>query len=198
MNINELETGDIILFSGNYIISNIIEFITNSKYSHIAVIIKNPNFFDDKMEGIYMLESGYEDKPDCENGRIKFGVQLTKLDDVIKNYKGDIYIRKLTCIRDELFYEKIDQIHSDVHNLPYDLNIFDWIKAGLHVKLGNVQKKNTYWCSALVCYIYIKCGFLQDTLPWTLISPEDFNSKKNYFKFINCNVSPEIKLNVMI
>ena len=44
MNINELETGDIILFSGNYFISNIIEFITNSKYSHIAVIIKNPNF----------------------------------------------------------------------------------------------------------------------------------------------------------
>ena len=141
-----------------------------------------------------MLESGYEDKPDSENDRIKFGVQLTKLEDVIKSYKGDIFIRKLSCIRDESFYKKIDQIHSDVHNLPYDLNIFDWIKAGLHLKIGNVQKKNTYWCSALVCFIYVKCNFLQDTLPWTLISPEDFNSKKNYFKFINCKVGPEIKL----
>ena len=44
MNINDLETGDIILFSGNYYISRFIEFITNSKFSHIGVIIKNPNF----------------------------------------------------------------------------------------------------------------------------------------------------------
>ena len=177
MNINELETGDIILFSGNYFISNIIEFITNSKYSHIAVIIKNPNFFDDKMEGIYMLESGYEDKPDSENDRIKFGVQLTKLEDVIKSYKGDIFIRKLSCIRDESFYKKIDQIHSDVHNLPYDLNIFDWIKAGLHLKIGNVQKKNTYWCSALVCFIYVN-QFFTRYITWTLISPKILIVKK--------------------
>ena len=32
MNINDLDTGDIILFSGNYITSDIIEYITNSKY----------------------------------------------------------------------------------------------------------------------------------------------------------------------
>ena len=78
-----------------------------------------------------------------------------------------------------IFYKKIDQIHSDVHNLPYDLNLFDWIKAGLNIKIGNVQK-NTYWCSALVCYIYIKLGFLENNIPWTLISPEDFNSKKTF------------------
>ena len=49
-----------------------------------------------------MLESGFEDKPDSENNRIKLGVQLTKLEDVIKTYNGNIYIRKLTCVRNDI------------------------------------------------------------------------------------------------
>ena len=44
MNIDELETGDMILFNGNYMLSKVIEYFTNSIYSHIGVIIKDPCF----------------------------------------------------------------------------------------------------------------------------------------------------------
>ena len=81
-----LDTGDIILFSGNYIVSKAIEFITGSIYSHVGVVIKNPKFIDKNLEdGLYIIESGTESINDPENNRKKFGVQLTKLDYIIEN-----------------------------------------------------------------------------------------------------------------
>lgn len=186
MDIKKLQTGDMILYNGNYFISRIIEYFTDSIYSHVAVVIKNP-FFDNKfLEGIYVLESGYENKPDPENHRKKFGVQLTKLEDMIKNYVGKVFVRKLHCIRNRDFYRKIQQIHSDVHNIPYDINPFDWIRADLNINIGNTQKRNTYWCSALVTYFYVKLGFLDKNVPWTLISPKELSSSSTRLHFHNC------------
>ena len=69
MNISDLQTGDMILFNGNYFLSRIIEYITGSIYSHTAIIIKNPNFLGEQYQGTYIIESGYEDKKDVENNR---------------------------------------------------------------------------------------------------------------------------------
>lgn len=186
MKIDELETGDIILFSGNYFFSHIVEYFTKSIYSHVGVILKNPNLGDATFKGIYLLESGFENTPDPENNRIKKGVQIINFEEKFKNYKGRIYVRKLHCTRDKKFYEKIIQIHSAVHNIPYDLHPIDWIKAYYKLDIGNTQKENTYWCSALVSFIYVELGFLDKNIPWTLISPQDLSSSYNKLKFMNC------------
>ena len=186
MKINELETGDIILFNGNYFMSHIIEYFTSSIYSHVGIILKNPDLGDATFEGIYLLESGRENTPDPENNRIKKRVQIINLEEKIKNFNGQIYVRKLHCTRDKEFYEKIKNIHSAVHNIPYDLNPIDWIKADLQLDIGNTHKTNTYWCSALVTYVYVKLGFLDKNIPWSLISPQDLSSSCNKLKFINC------------
>ena len=188
MKIDELETGDIILFSGNYFLSYIVEYFTNSLYSHVGVVLKNPNLGDARFKGIYLLESGFENTPDPENHRIKKGVQIINLEDKIKNYKGRIYVRKLHCTRDKKFYEKIIEIHSTVHNIPYDLNPIDWIKGYYKLDIGNTQKENTYWCSALVSFVYVELGFLDKNIPWTLISPKELSSSSNELKFINCKL----------
>lgn len=186
MNIDDLETGDIILFHGNYFFSYIVEYFTNSVYSHVGVVLKNPNLGDATFTGIYLLESEREDTPDPENNRIKKGVQIINLEEKMKHYKGRIYVRKLHCTRDKNFYEKIIKIHSTVHNIPYDLNPLDWIKAYYKLDIGNTQKENTYWCSALVSYVYVELGFLDKHIPWTLISPKELSSSSNKLKFINC------------
>ena len=190
---NILNTGDIILFEGNYVVSQIIEFLTDSKYSHIGIIIKNPKFLDKNLDNdLYLLESGYENINDPENNRKKYGVQLTKFSDIIKNYSGQIFYRKLNCIKNKLFYDKLYQIHLDVHNIPYDTDIFDWIKAKLNLNIGDTQKKNKMWCSALVAYIYVKLEFLDNKLPWTLIKPNDFSDKSKILEFKNCTLDKEI------
>ena len=187
-----LDTGDIILFSGNYIVSKAIEFITGSIYSHVGVVIKNPKFIDKNLEdGLYIIESGTESINDPENNRKKFGVQLTKLDYIINNYYGKLYYRKLNCIRDELFYNNIYKIHSDIHNLPYDYSIIDLLKAELNINIGNTQKNTTFWCSALVAYIYVKLDFLDSSLPWTIIKPFDFSDKSKKLLFKNCKLNNE-------
>ncbi len=194
MDIEKLQTGDMILYNGDYFISRIVEYFTHSIYSHVAVVIRNP-FFDNKfLDGIYVLESGYENTPDPENHRKKFGVQLTKLEDMMKKYMGKIFVRKLHCSRDGHFYRKIQQIHSDVHNIPYDINPFDWIRADLNINIGNTQKRNTYWCSALVAYFYVKLGFLDKDLPWSLISPQDLSSSSSRLHFHNCVLDNDTEL----
>lgn len=195
MNISDLQTGDMILFNGNYFLSRIIEYITGSIYSHTAIIIKNPNFLGEQYQGTYIIESGYEDKKDVENNRYKFGVQLTNFEELLKNYNGKIYVRKLICERNQDFYQKIIDFHSDVHNLPYDLNPIDWFKAKFNIDIGNIQKINTFWCSALTSYFYVKLGFLNNNIPWTLIKPQDLSSSSNTLTFIHCTLSDDTIIN---
>ena len=191
MKISDLETGDIILFNGNYFMSHIVEYFTNSIYSHVGIILKNPELGDATFKGIYLLESENENTPDPENNRIKKGVQIINLEEKMKNYNGRMYVRKLHCIRNKEFYEKIKHIHSSVHNIPYDLNPIDWIKAELHLDIGNAQKMNTYWCSALVTYVYVQLGFLNKTIQWSLISPCDLSSSSSKLTFINCTLDKD-------
>ena len=139
MDIETLNTGDIILFHGSYFISRIIEFLAGTEYSHCGIIIKDPWFTPEKLKGLYVLESGSENIPDPENNRVKYGVQLTKLEYILNNYDGSLYIRKLECIRDKQFYDKITQIHSNIHNLPYDFNPIDWIKAFFNIDIGGIS-----------------------------------------------------------
>ena len=59
--INTFETGDIILFSNNYSLwdittwpSFIVEYFSNSKYSHIGMILKDPTWLNKKLTNIYL------------------------------------------------------------------------------------------------------------------------------------------------
>ena len=149
-----------------------------------------------KHKPLYFLESGFENFNDSENHRKKMGVELVPLEEVIQSYPGTIYYRKLNCDRNIDFYDKLAMAHSDIHNLPYDLNPIDWIKALLNINIGNNQHNDRFWCSSLVAYIYTKLGFLNNDTPWSLISPNEFSSVygKNLLKFNNCILEDDVKI----
>jgi hypothetical protein len=206
-NINQLDTGDILLFHhhndfsgiGKTIFSvftDLIMWATGSMYSHTALIIKDPKFTNPPLKGLYILESSWENFPDVENHEYKLGVELEEFEKVMDTYKdGQVYWRKLDCTRDDNFYEKLEEAHSVVHNRPYDVIPSDWIKAALHINKGNVQKKKTFWCSALVAYIYTYLGFLPENTPWTLVSPKMLGTEspdKHQVSFQNCTVEKEV------
>lgn len=202
-----METGDILLFhhTNTFIsildtllsmFSNIIDICTWSKYSHAAIIVKDPTFTKEPLKGLYVLESSYEEFPDIENNKYKLGVELEKYEDVIAKWNGSIYWRKLNCTRDVIFYNRLKEAHTIIHNCPYDIVPIDWIKAGLDINLGNTQKKKTFWCSALCAFIYTCWGFLDKCTPWTIITPKQFGTE-NQFKplnFINCSLGNEQRI----
>lgn len=207
IDISQFETGDILLFhpTSQYrslkqicstIFESLIMGVTHSIYSHAAIIVKNPQFTNPFLEGLYVLESGYEGFPDAEDNEIKLGVELVKFEDVLRTFKGNIYHRKLTCERTEDFYDKLSAAHSVVHNRPYDLIPSDWFKAALRINMGATQRKKTFWCSALVAYIYTQLGFLPKDTPWTLVSPKMLGTENTMeeLKFENCSLSPENKI----
>ena len=143
----DLQTGDLLLFSQKgSCLSTLIEKCTQSKFSHVAIILKNPTNISPELKGYYILESSIEIKRDTIDNKKKFGVRIRKLKDAVTNYKGTIYWRKLNCLRDDKFYLNIKMLYEDVRNILYDVNPVDWFKAAFGIDIGNVHKKKTFWC----------------------------------------------------
>ena len=202
MNYNDLcshaETGDILLLKENWWFSRLIQYFTNSKYSHCGIIIKNPDFTPIPLRGLYLLEStGFLRTKDAEDHEHKFGVQLTPLQDVFER-QSKIYWRKLFCKRDHTFYESLKIIHSVVHNTPYDDKPIDWIKTKFQIRLGNLQNKKRFFCSALCAFVYTSLGFLPEHTNWTIIPPCEFGTEPHTdfipLRFINCVVDEEVEI----
>lgn len=53
--VDEYDTGDIILFSSRTIIPSIISKWFSNKYSHVAMILKDPTFIDPLLKGLYLI-----------------------------------------------------------------------------------------------------------------------------------------------
>ena len=197
--LNTCETGDLLLYADRKAwYSRAIEFFTGSKFSHVAMVLKSPTFLDPKLTGIYILESGYESVPACDTGKITFGVQISPIS-VVKTTmdepKNTLYFRKLNIKRDETFLQHIKDGYEIAKNKPYDFNPCDWIKAELNLHIGNEHKLNTFWCSALVSFMYVKMKLLDNTIPWTIIEPKFFSYYENKTQtYKNCKLQPEIKL----
>lgn len=201
-----LNTGDIILFRGQSLLSRSIEYFSSSMYSHVGIVLKNPNYLVDRLspgnnmeDGYYILESTFDGVPDVENKNIKVGVQIHDLEYTLENsVPGTVYIRKVDCVRDEKFKEKLIAIHDKIHNIPYDLKISDWIRAlkDLNEPLEDIKEKSTkdsnqFWCSALVAYVLEELGIIEPNLPFEVIAPKDFSSfEGNRIKFL-CPISED-------
>ena len=177
---NDLKTGDLILFTGHThgwlkYFSSMIEYSTHSNYSHIGMIIKDPSFISPSLKGTYVWESGWEGEKDPQDGKIKLGVQITPLKEILENFsESKIIIRKVNCPPLTFTNKILNEIHNTVYDKPYDIIPKDWVEA-LFRKDGEPQKTDRFWCSALVGYIYTKCGILKEDTDWSILRPSDFS-----------------------
>ena len=201
------ETGDILLFHGTTsgsncfmnFLSGAIEYLTHSKYSHCGIVVKDPDFTPKPLKGLYILEStGLEDVKDVEDEQIKFGVQLRELEEVINDYDGEVFWRRLNCKRDVNFYQKLSVAHNIVHNRFYD-DGFDYIKAAFNWHIGDLHKKKTFFCSALVAFIFVCVEFLPQDTPWSIVTPHELSLEKDqpvHLKWINCTLDPVVQIKI--
>lgn len=193
-----MQTGDLLLFSGEGIISSLLEFVGCSVYSHVGILIENPSFLHPGLkDGWYVLDSSWGVSPDSEDHEVKFGVQLRTLEEVIKQYTShSIFIRRIDAPRDATFYERLKEAHSVVHNKPYNTHLMDWIAAKENMvqpfEVSSVWKcTDRFWCSALVSYIYYKLDWISE-LNWSLVAPREFSNKESTSKVVfKCPISDE-------
>ena len=196
INFKNLHSGDILLFhQKKSCLGKMIQCFTRSKYCHIGIVLKDPIFLKKNLKDLYLLESGYEDIPDAYDYKIKLGVQLQKLEPILEEYgKGNVYVRVFYSIK-PINNKLLKEIYDKIQNKPYDLNPFDWLEAELKLpcKIGGDTDKR-FWCSALVGYVYFKMGWMKEPKHWSLLSPEDWDSKERKIKTIGCHLSKEYVL----
>jgi len=175
-----LNTGDILLFSGNdSLISSLIKRFTNSEVTHVGMILKDPDFIHPSLKGYYVWESGKEDEPDPQDNKKKFGVQITPFEEIYQSYQedsGNIYVRKVNQPNNIFTIDKLEGIHKVIYDKPYDIVPKDWIEGYLQ-KDPDPQKTNRFWCSALLGYIYTQCDCLNEDTDWSILRPCDFSDK---------------------
>ena len=212
-NVDDLNTGDILLFhhtkncSSCYnsifsCVTGLIESCTQSEFSHVAMVVRDPQFTTPPLKGLYVLESSFESFPDAEDHKYKFGVELEDFNKVMASAKehGIVMWRKLKCNRDKNFYQLLKEAHKEVHDKPYDFYPPDFFNALIHKQGGDSgQITSRFFCSALVAFIYVRLGFLPYSTEWTRVTPKMFSydipeSEPYKLVFKNCRVYPEIEI----
>ena len=187
---NTLKTGDLLLCDdlayGSWgLFSWLIKFVTKSDFSHVGMIVKDPDFTETPLKGTFVWTSGISNVPDPEDKTKKFGVQFIPFDHFIQTYGGKIFLRRIEFEHNEEYYSifetnKLKQIHQTVYDKPYDVVITDWIEAFCK-KDPNPQKTSRFFCSALIGYIYTKLNLFDNNTDWSIISPSFFSSENKTF-----------------
>lgn len=209
------QTGDILLYNTTkYWYSRLIERFTSSDYSHVSIVLHRPTWLDASLneEEYYVLESGSERFPDAVSGEMKFGVQVCPLSKVWAEYAsqgyGHLYVRRIRFLcqnGQNTLIEGIKSAYKKVNSCPYDLNPCDWIKCYFdesktleQIEATNQrdQKTTSFWCSALVSFVLVVSGFLDKSVPWTVITPYDYSSysKSQRLAFQGCAFDTDTQL----
>ena len=95
---DDWNTGDLILFQHkNSCFGKVIKYFTGSDYTHVGIILRNPDFLKTPLVGLFFWESSDENYPDVEDHKKKLGVEIVDLGELI-NRVGSIklFYRKLT------------------------------------------------------------------------------------------------------
>lgn len=169
-----LKTGQLIFCSGSYLFSGIIQTLTRSTWSHVAVIYK-----DESLGRVLVLEA----EP-------RYGIRLIPLSKYLHDYKGtkrpykgQIVIANLNI---PLKKEDLDSGISfglDELTRPYDNYEIVRIMMRILFHVTKREKNRAYICSELVRDIFVKAGIIfryQDTY----ISPDNiWNDSRVEMKF---------------
>jgi hypothetical protein len=148
---DKLNTGDIILFSCNTIISKCIKSFSQSIFTHCGIVIKLYN-------KLFLLECDIDDEYDYITSSYKKGVRLVSLKKKINDFANDIFaFRKLTG--NKINKNKLINIIKKTYYYKFEFNILCLLLN--YYGINFLKKDNTMMCSEYISYIYYKTGIIK-------------------------------------
>src|SRR5882757_5225963 len=171
-----LNTGDIVFCSGGYRFSKIIQRLTKSTWSHVAIIYKNV-----ELDRVMMLEA----EPFVGIRLIPLSKYLHDYKGTKRPYKGKIVLAKLNF---DLEHEKLNKAISfglDELTRPYDNWEIIRIMTRILFHIGKKERNRNYICSELVRDAFSKAGVIFRRND-TYISPQEI--WKDPRVVINCRI----------
>jgi len=169
---NQIKTGDILFCSGRYLVSEIIKKLSNSEFSHIALLV-------DWDEHVLVLESVEDD-----------GIRVVPLSHYLHNYEnskekynGEMYVARHEVVDSPDFEQgKIKAMCGkaiDLLNRNYDKDEIVKIVARISLGIGRHSDDFEYMCSEFVdeCFKELGIELLRD--PMGFIFPEHIAADPN-------------------
>ncbi len=158
-----LKTGDIFFSSGSYAFSGVIQKLTKSTWSHVAVIYK-----DEELKRVMVLEA----EPSVGIRLIPLSKYLHDYKGKKRPYKGQIAIAKLhTDVPKENLNRGIS-FGLDELTRPYDNFEIVRIMVRILFHISRRERNRNYICSELVRDIFAKAGVVVQYKD-TYISPDN-------------------------
>lgn len=157
-----LKTGQLVFCSGSYFFSGMIQKLTKSTWSHVAIIYK-----DEELGRVLILEA----EP-------LVGIRLIPLSKYLHDYKGKkrpykgmIFIADITPEPVKRNLNKAISFGLDELTRPYDNWEIFRIMLRILFRIGKRQKNRNYICSELVRDAFLKAG-VQFPLTDSYTSPD--------------------------
>ena len=160
---DHLKTGHIFFTSGSYAFSGIIQRLTKSVWSHVAIIYK-----DEELGRVLVLEA----EP-------RIGIRLIPISKYIRDYngkkrpyKGQIVLAKLNVEVEKEKFNRGISFGLDALTRPYDNWEIIRIMLRILFRKGKREKNRSYICSELVRDAFAKAGIVFQFND-TYISPQE-------------------------
>jgi hypothetical protein len=160
---DNLKTGDIVFCSGSYLFSGIIQRLTKSTWSHVAVVYK-----DEELGRVLMLEA----EPRIGIRLIPLSNYLTDYKGTKRRYKGQMVIGKLNIEVPKEQLNKGISFGLDALAKPYDNWEIFRIMMRILFHITKRERNKSYICSELVRDIFAKSGVIIQYND-TYISPDN-------------------------
>ena len=160
---NFVKTGDIFFSSGSYAFSGIIQKLTKSTWSHVAVVYK-----DEELGRVLVLEA----EPAVGIRLIPLSKYLNDYKDKRRPYKGQIAIASLNI---DLEKEKLNRgISFGLDELARPYDNFEIIRIMMRIlfHISKREKNRNFICSELVRDVFAKAGIIIQYKD-TYISPDN-------------------------
>lgn len=166
-----MKAGDIILFSGDGVVSNLIKFVQMSKWSHVGVMLSDFELLESTtLTNVTSVMSDTKVK----------GVQVVNLAERIKSYSGEVAVRPIICaseFRLEYIEKTLKAFAVLHHGKPYEKDELELLMSAIDFIGSNEEDLSSFFCSELVAEGYQRCSLLPDNIPSNEFVPKDFASK---------------------
>ena len=166
-------TGDLLLFSGRGVTSEVIRVFTRSPWSHIGMVVYRPGC----AEPLVLESTTLSESPDVTLGRPVAGVALVPLRNKLADYPGSVALRRRYGPSLDPHQQRLlERLVRRLLHRPYK----NYVLCNVMDVLTGFQRRpdqRGWFCSELVAELYRRLGWLpRDTRPSTLV-PGHFGSR---------------------
>ncbi len=197
---DQMQTGDVILFEGQYSISRIIEKVTGCPYSHVGMVIRLEGY----EEPLLFESTTLTNLPDVLTGDTKEGPKIVDLKQRLLHYGEEVKpYRKPSFVYHPIHFRRTESTTERLlacHTLYHGRYETSDKQMMLDVILGRIfgiqVSKKEFFCSELIAVLYMAIDLLHKKPPYNAYMPKDFSSLNHYIHLVQAQFGQEIPIDM--